>query len=203
MTRIKICGLSRERDVDYVNQYLPDYAGFLIRYTKNHRSVTLEEAEGLIRLLNPGIQAVGVVANQPLEGAAQLLSRGIVEILQLRGEEDDDYVKALKALTGRPVWKSFSIRSSGDFSAAAASSADAVVLEIPADSVLALDPAALQALPMPWFLSGGVTAGNVVKVLKQYNPQGVDLSSGVESDGRNDKGKISSVIASVRRFKKG
>ena len=54
MTKIKTCGLFRERDIDYVNQYLPDYAGFVLNFPKSRRSLSPEKAENLIRLLNPG-----------------------------------------------------------------------------------------------------------------------------------------------------
>lgn len=107
MTKIKTCGLFRERDIDYVNQYLPDYAGFVLNFPKSRRSLSPEKAEDLIRLLNPGIQAVGVVVDLPLETAAGLLERRVVDILQLHGHEDEDYIRALKERTDRPVWKAF------------------------------------------------------------------------------------------------
>ena len=103
MTKIKACGLTREREIDYVNQYLPDYAGFVLCFPRSRRSISPERAEQLIRLLNPGIGAVGVVVDLPLEQAIDLLSRGFLDVLQLHGSEDADYIRALKAATGRQV----------------------------------------------------------------------------------------------------
>ena len=59
----------------------------------------------------------------------------------------------------------------------------------------------LSGFERPYFLAGGLNPGNVVKAVKQLHPYGIDLSSGIETDGVKDKGKLSSVIASVRRMK--
>lgn len=201
MTKIKTCGLTREREIDYVNQYLPDYAGFVLCFSKSRRSLSLERAEQLIRLLNPGVGAVGVVVDLPLEQAIGLLNRGFLDALQLHGDEDADYIRALKAATGRQVWKAFQIRSAADLEAAAASPADMVVLDSGQGSGQVFDWSLLRDFGRPYFLAGGLGPGNVVRAVKQLHPYGIDLSSGIETDGVKDKGKLSSVISSVRRIK--
>lgn len=201
MTKIKTCGLTREREIDYVNQYLPDYAGFVLCFPKSRRSLSLERAEQLIRLLNPGVGAVGVVVDLPLEQAIGLLNRGFLDALQLHGDEDADYIRALKAATGRQVWKAFQIRSAADLEAAAASPADMVVLDSGQGSGQVFDWSLLRDFGRPYFLAGGLGPGNVVRAVKQLHPYGIDLSSGIETDGVKDKGKLSSVISSVRRIK--
>ncbi len=201
MTKIKACGLTREREIDYVNQYLPDYAGFVLCFPRSRRSISPERAEQLIRLLNPGIGAVGVVVDLPLEQAIDLLSRGFLDVLQLHGSEDADYIRALKAATGRQVWKAFQIRSPADLEAADASPADMVVLDSGQGSGQVFDWSLLRDFGRPYFLAGGLGPGNVVRAVKQLHPYGIDLSSGIETDGVKDKGKLSSVISSVRRIK--
>ena len=201
MTKIKTCGLFRERDIDYVNQYLPDYAGFVLNFPKSRRSLSPEKAEDLIRLLNPGIQAVGVVVDLPLETAAGLLERRVVDILQLHGHEDEDYIRTLKERTDRPVWKAFQIACAADLEAAQNSCADMIVLDNGQGTGKYFDWSLLSGFERPYFLAGGVNPGNVVKAVKQLHPYGIDLSSGIETDGVKDKGKLSSVIASVRRMK--
>lgn len=201
MTKIKTCGLFRERDIDYVNQYLPDYAGFVLNFPKSRRSLSPEKAEDLIRLLNPGIQAVGVVVDLPLETAAGLLERRVVDILQLHGHEDEDYIRALKERTDRPVWKAFQIACAADLEAAQNSCADMIVLDNGQGTGECFDWSLLFGFERPYFLAGGLNPGNVVKAVKQLHPYGIDLSSGIETDGVKDKGKLSSVIASVRRMK--
>lgn len=201
MTKIKICGLSRERDIDYVNQYLPDYAGFVLNVPRSRRNLSPEKAEGLVRLLNPGIQAVGVVVDQPLDRAIELLNRGFLDALQLHGSEDEAYIQALKAATGRPVWKAFQIKGPQDLEAARVCGADQIVLDSGQGSGECFDWNLLQAFDRPYFLAGGLGPQNVVKAVKQLHPYGIDLSSGIETDGVKDKGKLSSVIASVRKIK--
>jgi phosphoribosylanthranilate isomerase len=201
MTKIKTCGLFRERDIDYVNQYLPDYAGFVINYPKSHRSLSPEKAAALVRLLNPGIVAVGVIVDQPLEQAASLLEQGVVDVLQLHGSEDEDYIRALKVRTGRPVWKAFVVQSSDDLEQAKHSSADLVVLDSGKGSGVCLDWSLLSDFDRPYLLAGGLNPSNVVKAVRQLHPYGIDLSSGIETNGVKDKGKLSSVIASVRKEK--
>ena len=201
MTKIKICGLYRERDIDFVNQYLPDYAGFVINFPKSHRSLSPEKAGRLIRLLNPGIPAVGVIVNQPPEQAARLLEEHVVDILQLHGSESGDYIRALKERTGQEVWKAFQIRSRADLEAAKACPADQIILDNGAGIGEPFDWALLEGFERPFFLAGGLGPQNAVRAVKSLHPYGIDLSSGVETDGLKDKGKISSVIASVRGSK--
>lgn len=201
MTKIKICGLVRERDIDYVNQYLPDYAGFILNFPRSHRNLSPEKAQTLVRLLNPGIQAVGVVVNQPLEWAIQLLNQGFLDALQLHGSEDEAYIQALKQATGRPVWKAFQVRSPSNLETARACGADQIILDSGQGSGACFDWGLLQHFDRPFFLAGGLGPQNVVRAVKQLHPYGIDLSSGVETNGVKDKGKLSSVIASVRRIK--
>lgn len=201
MTKIKICGLFRERDIDYVNQYLPDCAGFVIGYPKSRRNLSPERAKELVRLLNPGIRAVGVIVNQPLEAAAGLLCQGVVDVLQLHGDEDEDYIRALKAATGREVWKAFCVRSPADLEQAKRSPADMLVLDNGKGTGERFDWSLLSGFDRPYFLAGGLNPQNTVGAVKQLHPYGIDLSSGIETDGVKDKGKLSSVIASVRGIK--
>lgn len=201
MTKIKICGLVRERDIDYVNQYLPDYAGFILNFPRSHRNLSPEKAQSLVRLLNPGIQAVGVVVNQPLEWAMDLLNQGFLDALQLHGSEDEAYIQALKEATGRPVWKAFQIKNVSDLEAARACGADQIILDSGQGSGECFDWALLQHFHRPYFLAGGLGPQNVVRAVKALHPYGIDLSSGIETNGVKDKGKLSSVIASVRRIK--
>lgn len=201
MTKIKICGLTRERDVDYVNQYLPDYAGFILNVPRSRRSLSPEKAENLIRLLNPGIQAVGVIVDQPLDQAIQLLNQGFLDALQLHGSEDETYIQALKAATGRPVWKAFQIKDQTDLESARICGADQIILDSGQGSGECFDWDLLRDFDRPYFLAGGLGPQNVVRAIKQLHPYGIDLSSGIETNGVKDKGKLSSVIASVRRIK--
>lgn len=106
-TKIKICGLSRERDIDIANQHLPDYIGFVLHYPKSRRYVSVERAQELGRLLNPGIRIVGVLVDQPLETAVSLLDNCVIDIAQLHGQEDENYIRALKSAPENKYGKHF------------------------------------------------------------------------------------------------
>ena len=126
---------------------------------------------------------------------------GFLDAIQLHGSEDADYILALKAATGRQIWKAFQIRSPADLEAADASPADMVVMDSGQGSGQVFDWSLLRDFGRPYFLAGGLGPGNVVRAVKQLHPYGIDLSSGIETDGVKDKGKLSSVISSVRRIK--
>lgn len=96
MTRIKICGLKRPEDVDYVNQYLPDYAGFVFAGSK--RKVTDEQAEELSKKLDERITPVGVFVNEQEEHIVSLVKKGIIQVIQLHGDEDETYILKLREL---------------------------------------------------------------------------------------------------------
>ena len=157
MALIKICGLSREEDITAVNEAKPDYCGFIINFPKSHRNVTVERVRQLRKGLRPEIIPVGVIVDQPVEKAAMLLNEGVVDVIQLHGREDENYIRRLRKLlkcreeafmdddmakdkTGHGdtrqndeikncIWKAFKISSRKDFEDAMTSSADAVILD--------------------------------------------------------------------------
>ena len=85
MSMVKICGLSRECDIDYVNSSKPDYVGFV--FSKSKRRVTPKQAEKLKLKLSSSIKAVGVFVNEPLELIADLCRQNIIDVVQLHGDE--------------------------------------------------------------------------------------------------------------------
>ena len=103
--KIKICGLFRSEDIDYVNEACPDYAGFV--FAESRRKVSPEKAEGLRQKLKPGITPVGVFVNAPIAEIAALYRNGIIEIAQLHGAENEEYIKRLKEECNIPVIKVF------------------------------------------------------------------------------------------------
>ena len=106
-TRIKICGLRREEDVQAVNEAKPDFCGFVIEVPKSFRSVTASRVRELAERLDRDIQAVGVFVNAPEELAAELLNEGVIRMAQLHGQEDEAYIRRLRKLTDRPLIQAF------------------------------------------------------------------------------------------------
>ncbi len=94
--KIKICGLRRSQDIDFVNEARPDFIGFV--FAKSRRQVTADEAKRLKTRLDDGILAVGVFVNAPPEEIADIVQRGIIDIVQLHGQEDNAYIARLRAL---------------------------------------------------------------------------------------------------------
>lgn len=98
MTRIKVCGLKRAEDIEYVNEALPDYCGFIVEFPKSSRCVSRETVRELVSRLDRRIVPVGVFVNAPVELPAQLFNEGTIGAVQLHGSEDEEYIGRLRAL---------------------------------------------------------------------------------------------------------
>ena len=110
--KIKICGLMTLEDVAAVNAAKPDYAGFVL--AKSRRRISREHARLLRMELDPSIRAVGVFVNELPQIVAGYLEDGIIDIVQLHGQEDETYLRRLRFLTGEPVIQAFSVESAAD-----------------------------------------------------------------------------------------
>lgn len=195
--KVKICGLSRPADIEAVNQYQPDYAGFIINFPKSHRNVSPEQVKVLRETLSKHIPAVGVTVNQPLESVAQLLNDGVIDIAQLHGQEDEAYIHSLKTVTGKPVWKAFQIRSAADLERAKSSPADMILLDNGYGTGKAFDWTLVRDIGRPFILAGGLCAENLRDAAKMQ-PYAMDISSGAETDRVKNPEKIRTLIEIVR-----
>lgn len=197
--KIKICGLSREQDIAYVNEVRPDFIGFVFA-PKSRRYVKPGRAEELRRQLKPGIVPVGVFVNEAPEQVASLLERGTIEIAQLHGQEDEAYIEKLRGLTHRPLIQAFRIDTEADVRRAELSKADYILLDHGAGGTgEVFDWSLLKTVSRPCFLAGGLTPENVGMALRMFHPYGLDVSSGVETDGVKDFEKIRSFVERIRR----
>ena len=198
MTKIKLCGLSRLCDIEWANALMPDYIGFVFA-KKSRRYVAPERARVLREGLDSGIRAVGVFVKEAPEAVAALLNDGIIDIAQLHGGEDGDYIKALRALTDRPLIQAFRIDGLHDLERAKASPADYILLDNGAGGTgSAFDWTILQGFDRPYFLAGGLEPGNVAKAIRALHPFSVDVSSGIETDGAKDHMKMTAFVNAVR-----
>lgn len=199
MTRIKICGLSRPQDVAYVNQARPDWCGFVVNFPKSRRSVTPEALRDLRRELDPSVVPVGVFVDRPVEEVTGLLNCGIISIAQLHGHEDEAYVAALRAKApGNEIWRAFQVREPGDLERSAAFPADRILLDSGQGTGRTFDWSLLKHFPRPYLLAGGLNPENLPAAIRTLRPYGVDLSSGVETDGVKDFTKIQAAVAAAR-----
>lgn len=200
MTKIKICGLYRPEDITYVNQYRPDWCGFIINFPKSHRSLAPDQVRELRRGLDPAVIPVGVFVDQPVEDAAALLNDGTISIAQLHGHEDAAYIEKLRQLApDRPIWKAFKMRAPSDLDAVNASPADLVVLDNGYGTGEAFNWSLAAGVKRLYLLAGGLGPENISDAIIQLHPYGLDISSGVETEKIKDPSKIHAAVCAARK----
>ena len=195
MTRIKFCGLRTIDDVFAANELFPEYVGFVFA-PKSKRYVTPAQVEKFRNALSKKISAVGVFVDEKISAVAELLNAGIIDIAQLHGNEDDAYIKNLRTFTHKPIIKAF---QSGDISAAEKSSADFVLIDSGAGGGKVFDWSLLKNLRREYFLAGGLNPENVGAAIELLHPFAVDVSSGIELDGKKNFDRMATFAEVVRR----
>ena len=200
-TKIKICGLRRREDILAVNETNPDYGGFIIEFPKSFRSVTAEQVRSLVKNLAPEIQPVGVFVNAPMEMVKELLNDGTLALAQLHGQEDESYIRKLKASTDKSIIKAFSIKTTEDIEMALRSPADYILLDQGGGGTgKTFDWSLIPEIQRPFFLAGGIGAANLEQAIREIHPYAVDLSSSVETEKWKDPAKIRQVVDIVRKM---
>ena len=221
MTKIKICGLMSFDDINYVNEALPDYIGFV--FAESKRRVTVEQAKQLKARLARRIQAVGVFVNEDINKIKMLVDEKIIDAVQLHGDEDDAYVKNVKRFNV-PVIKAIRVKTTvAAFiehehamlnSDALCQAGCEVNAQTPADFILfdtyksgqyggtgeRFDWSLCKQCKQPFFLAGGLNAGNIAEAITTTAPYCVDISGGVETGGKKDRNKILEIVNLVKRF---
>lgn len=198
MTKVKLCGLKRPCDIEYVNELEPEYIGFV--FAKNSRRyISPENAEKLRKMLDERITPVGVFVDESVEAVADLINRQVIDIAQLHGSEDEAYISSLRRLTNCKIIKAFRIESRQDILTANECSADYVLLDSGGGSGETFDWSLLREIKRPYFLAGGLTPENVSKATTELRPFAVDASSSLETDGYKDKKKLTAFVMAVRQ----
>ena len=198
MTKIKLCGLTRPCDIEYVNELLPEYIGFVFA-PKSRRYISPEKAEVLREHLDDRITPVGVFVDEKIEVIADLIKRKIIDIVQLHGNESEQYIEDLRRVIDCPVIKAFRIESEADIVSANNSSADYILLDSGGGTGKVFDHSLLKDIARPYFLAGGLTPENVETAVKQLAPFAVDASTSLETDGFKDKIKMTAFVNAVRK----
>lgn len=196
MSKIKICGLTRIEDIEYVNECKPDYAGFV--FAKSKRQIDVKTAGILKERLDKSIKAVGVFADEDMEVVADIANRGIIELIQLHGSEEESYIAQLRQKTRTLIIKAVKVdllKPEKIFTAA-----DFILLDSTAGSGMTFDWDKKILCNKPVFLAGGLNAANVAKAIAKVKPFAVDVSSGVETDGYKDMDKIKKFIKESREI---
>ena len=197
MTKIKLCGLKRACEIEWVNELKPDYIGFVFS-KKSRRYVNPGEAGKLKAMLHSSIKAVGVFVDAKPEVIAGMAELEVIDAVQLHGSEDEAYLRELKRRIKIPVFQAFRITSAEDVKRAEVSSADMVLLDAGAGCGEVFDWNLLKDMKRPYFLAGGLTPENVSQAIKSLHPYGVDASSSLETEGLKDSIKMAAFVKAVR-----
>ena len=198
MIKIKICGLRRIEDVDYINKYKPDYAGFV--FSKSNRRINLEQGKKLISRLDAEIKTVGVFVDESLEYVKNISNILELDVIQFHGSEDNEYMKYFKKFI---IWEAIKIRDKSDILNLNYRYADGIVLD---------NKTAGSGKSFKWniagnfkfngdlILAGGLDHENVETAVNIIKPDIVDVSSGVETSGYKYSVKIRKFIEKVMKI---
>lgn len=199
--KIKLCGMFRDEDIDYVNEAMPDYIGFIVMFPKSHRNIDLETALRLKKRLSPSIRSVAVSVDAPIKQFAEFARSGVADMLQLHGNENAEYIAELRRLTDVPLIKAVRVTELGDILRAQELDVDNLLLDSGMGTGKAFDHSLIdrKRITKPFFLAGGLDPDNVREAALRVKPYGVDMSSGIETDKVKDRNKILKAVNEVRK----
>lgn len=184
---IKICGIRRLEDIEYVNKLKPDYIGFV--FAKSKRQINVSFASLLKANLDKNIKAVGVFRNDDIELIREAVRNNTIDLIQLHGDEDDSYILKIKEFTNLPIIKAYRDSKYSDYSL--------FDNDDPGKGIV-FDWNKINT-NKPFFLAGGININNIDDGLR-LNPYCIDISSGVETDGFKDYKKMEELIKRCRDY---
>lgn len=189
MTKIKICGLMTLADIEAVNHVKPDLAGFI--FAKGRHQITLDQAIKMRQRLDSSIKSVGVFVNASLTEMLAAVKSQAVSMIQLHGQEDESIVKKLQEQS-IPVINVFKPNFQHP------TSADFVMIDSGAGNGKLIDWQKISIqVNQPFFIAGDLNIENIQNAITETNPDFVDLSRGVETNGIKDPQKISEIVKLV------
>lgn len=213
MQKIKLCGMMKPCDIEYANRVKPDFVGFIFANTR--RKISAAQAKQFRKALDAEIPAVGVFVNEDISVITSLVQDGCIDMIQLHGEEDVDYIRRLREICDVPVIKAVKVQTVEQIRQAAALPVDYLLLDTYRKGVLggtgeafdwellreakaaAGDTAEGELFGKPYFLAGGLHAGNL-REAAALGSYGLDVSSGIETEGSKDFDKMVEVVKIVR-----
>lgn len=186
MTQIKICGLMTRTDIEAVNRATPDFAGFVFAGGRHH--VSLDQALELRQYLDPKITSVGVFVNAPISTMLAAVAQGVISMVQLHGNESEDVVRCLQ-VQSIPVIRVFQLPATKKLKTVA----DYLMVDSGSGTGKVLDWQHLEIVPD--ILAGALDSQNLKRAIEIVQPKIVDVSRGVETNGRKDRQKIETIVA--------
>ena len=208
--KVKMCGISKVETIPAVVEAKPDYMGLV--FAPSNRQVTVEQAEILIEELHKQcinhydtkvVKTVGIFVNETLDNLVRIADTANLDAVQLHGDEDEAFIQSLKERTNVEVWKAVQIRSAADVEKWIDSSADMLLFDAyhkdeRGGTGEVFDWSSLDAFERPFMLAGGIDSTNVARAIRTVRPYGIDISSGIETNGVKDDEKITAFIKIVK-----
>lgn len=221
--KVKMCGISKVETIPAVVDAKPDYMGLVFAPSK--RQVTVDQAKTLVEELHKQyanrynrdeeqcsnqtlihqefIKTVGIFVNETLDNLVTIATEVNLDAVQLHGDEDEAFIQSLKERTNVEVWKAVQIRSAADAEAWIDSSADMLLFDAYHKDERGgmgevFDWSCLDEFERPFMLAGGIDSTNVARAIRTVRPYGIDISSGIETEGVKDDEKIKAFTNIVR-----
>ena len=221
--KVKMCGISKVETIPAVVDAKPDYMGLVFAPSK--RQVTVDQAKTLVEELHKQyanrynrdaeqysnqtlihqefIKTVGIFVNETLDNLVTIATEVNLDAVQLHGDEDEAFIQSLKERTNVEVWKAVQIRSAADAETWSDSSADMLLFDAyhkdeRGGTGEVFDWSCLDEFERPFMLAGGIDSTNVARAIRTVRPYGIDISSGIETDGVKDDEKIKAFTNIVR-----
>ena len=209
---VKFCGISSLDTIPALQEAQPDYVGFV--FADSPRQVTPQKARQLVKALHTTcalagrtchyIKTVGVFVNAAVEEVVDIANEVGLDVIQLHGDESEEYIEELREQTEKEIWKALSVKSRQDVLAWVYSDADCLLLDayhprVRGGSGKTFDWEVLKDFhEKPYILAGGLNEFNLARAIRTVRPAGIDMSSGLEVDGKKDKDTIQRVGAILR-----
>lgn len=217
--KIKMCGISKVETIPAVVEAKPDYMGLVFAPSK--RQVTVDQAKTLVEELRKQyavrynsrteqhkgeagtIKTVGVFVNETVENLLKIAEEVKLDVIQLHGDEDESFIQILKEQSNVEVWKAVQVRSAADAEKWIDSSADMLLFDAyhkdeRGGTGEVFDWSSLDEFERPFMLAGGIDSTNVARATRTVRPYGLDISSGIETNGVKDNEKMKAFTNIVR-----
>lgn len=198
--KIKICGLFREEDIRSANTVRPDYIGFV--FAESRRRISPAQAQRFRKLLHPAVRAVGVFADAPSDEIIRSLDKGIIDMVQLHGNEGREDIRRIQEATGKKVIKAVKVYSRADVECQLDSPADYLLFDSGQGTgqTFAWDIVEDIGIKRDFFLAGGISAENIEEACQRVRPYCIDVSSGAEVNGLKDRERMHSLTRALRAY---
>ncbi|MFB5675571.1 phosphoribosylanthranilate isomerase [Paenibacillus terreus] len=220
-TAVKICGLQSVEVLKSMVHLNIDYIGFV--FAESKRRIDPEQAAELMQVLGEWKsdrrpRSVGVFVNPDIDQLQGIMDVAPLDVIQLHGQENPAFCASVKERFGTPVIKALPVQGGADDAAAGAERLDPYGGFVDAFLLDTYDPRygggsgrtfAWEAIPayheragmhgIPLFIAGGLTPDNAGELVSTFGPEGLDVSSGVETDGVKDIAKITAFVERVKR----